>query len=118
VRLTVSCGGHPLPVVLRADGTVETAGRPGTLLGVFPDPVLFDRTVDIGPGDAMITFTDGVTEVSGSGLDGERRLTRVLSSCAGTNAEAIAERVERDVMHRGRRKTRDDMAVLILRVSP
>jgi serine phosphatase RsbU (regulator of sigma subunit) len=118
VRLTVSCGGHPLPVVLRADGTVETAGRPGTLLGVFPDPVLFDRTVDIGPGDAMIAFTDGVTEVSGSGIEGERRLNQVLSSCAGFSAEGIAERVEHDVLHRGRRRTRDDMAVLVLRVSP
>ena len=27
-------GGHPLPIVMRADGTVETVGAAGTLLGV------------------------------------------------------------------------------------
>ena len=37
-RLEVSSGGHPLPVVLRAGGEVESAGEPGTLLGVVPDP--------------------------------------------------------------------------------
>ncbi len=35
--LTVSSGGHPLPIVLRRDGSVETVGSPGTLVGVFED---------------------------------------------------------------------------------
>ena len=39
-RVGVACGGHPLPLLLRADGTVETVGVPGTLLGVVPDPNL------------------------------------------------------------------------------
>ena len=34
----VASGGHPLPLILRADGRVETAGMPGTLLGILPDP--------------------------------------------------------------------------------
>jgi PAS domain S-box-containing protein len=116
-RLTVSCGGHPLPLLLRADGSLETAGQPGTLLGLFPDPVLSDSAIDLHPGDAMITFTDGVTEIPGASLEGERRLADVLKSCAGHGADAIAERVERDVMRRGRRRIRDDMAVLVLRVA-
>ena len=118
VRLTVSCGGHPLPFVLRADGSVEVAGQPGTLLGLFPDPALLDRTVDLGPGDALIAFTDGVTEIPGASLQGERRLKQVLATSAGLDAEGIAERVERDVMRRGRRRTRDDMAVLVARMTP
>jgi PAS domain S-box-containing protein len=51
-RLTVCCGGHPQPLVLRTNGTVEPVGVPGTLLGVFPDPELSDKAVDLDRGDA------------------------------------------------------------------
>ena len=37
-RVTVACGGHPLPLVVRADGTTEEIGTPGTLLGLVPEP--------------------------------------------------------------------------------
>ena len=33
-RVTVACGGHPLPLVVRADGATEEIGAPGTLLGL------------------------------------------------------------------------------------
>ena len=38
VKACVATGGHPLPLLMRADGRVETAGRPGTLLGILPGP--------------------------------------------------------------------------------
>ena len=38
VSVCVSAGGHPLPLVLRAGGGVETVGSPGTLLGIVDDP--------------------------------------------------------------------------------
>ena len=49
-RLTVSCGGHPLPALRRADGTVEPVGAPGTLLGLLADPELQDRIDRAAPG--------------------------------------------------------------------
>ena len=42
-RLTVACGGHPLPVLRRASGEVELFGAPGTLLGLLPDLELQER---------------------------------------------------------------------------
>ena len=42
VRVTVASGGHPLPLLVRADGRVETVGRPGTLLGIVPEPRIED----------------------------------------------------------------------------
>jgi PAS domain S-box-containing protein len=117
-RLTVSCGGHPLPAIIRAHGALEFSGEPGTLLGVFPDPTLGDQVVDLGPGDALVLYTDGVTEIPGNPFLGERRLHRVLRDSVGLDAKAIAERVETEVLRRGRRTPRDDMAVLIMRVTP
>jgi serine phosphatase RsbU (regulator of sigma subunit)/PAS domain-containing protein len=62
VRLTVSCGGHPLPVLRRVDGGVEAVGSHGTLLGLVPDPELQDRSTDLHPGDTLVLYTDGLTE--------------------------------------------------------
>ena len=63
VRMQLACGGHPLPLVLRRSGAVEPVGRLGTLLGADVEPVLNDVTVDLAPGELVVLYTDGVTEV-------------------------------------------------------
>jgi serine phosphatase RsbU (regulator of sigma subunit) len=119
VRLTISCGGHPLPMLLRTNGALETAGRPGTLLGLFPDPELSDDTIDLGPGDLMVVFTDGVTDSPGFREDqGERRLGEVLVANAGRSAEELADVIEREVLAPGQQTRRDDVAFVIMRVLP
>jgi PAS domain S-box-containing protein len=120
-RLTVCCGGHPLPAVLRADGTMETAGAPGTLLGLFEDPTLTDNTVDLGPGDALILYTDGITDVAPSaviGTQGEPDLAELLKGAAGLDAPGIVEHARREMGRRVRGSLRDDMAILAVRVAP
>ena len=47
-HLTVALGGHPLPMILRKNGKVDPIGRPGTLLGVLPSPVLADADATLG----------------------------------------------------------------------
>jgi PAS domain S-box-containing protein len=117
-RLTVSCGGHPLPVLVPAEGPIAYVGQPGTLLGLFPDPTLHDKALELGPGDCLVLYTDGVTDLpGGDSEEGERRFLEVLASCRGLDAEAIAERVERDVLRRAGSGSRDDMALLVMRVS-
>jgi serine phosphatase RsbU (regulator of sigma subunit) len=119
-RLTVCCAGHPLPLVLRRDGTVETVGTPGTLLGFFPDPELHDRPVDMFPGDALVMYTDGVIEerrATGE-VFGQDRLTSILQACAGQDAEGIAAAIERRVIRFQPQAPRDDIAILVLRMNP
>ena len=117
-RVGVACGGHPLPLLLRADGTVETLGVPGTLLGVVPDPDLDDRATTLEPGDALVFYTDGVIESRGDAnvLD-ERRLAELVATCAGTGADAIAARVEEAAVLSQGGRPRDDIAVLVLRMA-
>jgi serine phosphatase RsbU (regulator of sigma subunit)/PAS domain-containing protein len=62
VRLTVACGGHPLPVLRRADGSVEAVGSHGTLLGLVADPELRDSSTELRAGDTLVLYTDGLTE--------------------------------------------------------
>ena len=116
-RVGVACGGHPLPLLLRSDGTVETVGEPGTLLGVVPDPDLEDRAVTLEPGDALVFYTDGVIEGRGdSNVLDERRLAELVATCAGAGADAIAARVEEAAVLSQGGRPRDDVAVLVLRV--
>ena len=58
-----SDGGHEAPFIVHADGSVERmAKQPGMALGVFDDvPYLTDRFT-MQPGDALVMFTDGVSE--------------------------------------------------------
>jgi serine phosphatase RsbU (regulator of sigma subunit) len=118
-RLTVCCGGHPLPFVVRADGSVESAGAPGTLLGIFGDPDLADKALDVGPGDTIVLYTDGVIEERAPGaVFGRERLASLLESCAGMDASAMAEAIDRAVMGFQPGPPRDDIAILVGRILP
>jgi PAS domain S-box-containing protein len=118
VRLTVACAGHPLPFVIRDDGSWERVGEAGTLLGVFPDPDIVDRSVDLAPGDTLLLFTDGVTEErSGDRLFGEEGVAAVLERCAGVGPEVLLTNLSNAVSAFRPEAPRDDMAVIALRVT-
>jgi PAS domain S-box-containing protein len=118
-RASISTGGHPLPLVLRADGSVQPVGAPGTLLGVVPDPNLEDHPVTLEPGDSLIFYTDGVIEsrASSNGVLDERRLGELVATCAGRGPDAIAARIEDAAVMSQNGRPRDDIAVLVLRVT-
>jgi serine phosphatase RsbU (regulator of sigma subunit) len=120
VPVVLCSGGHPPPLVLRDDESVEILdGANGTLLGVFPTVELSDQPVLLRPGDALVLVTDGVLEARddhGTQFDTER-LVELLATCAGRSAAGIARRIERSVLdHRGERAD-DDMAIVVLRAS-
>jgi serine phosphatase RsbU (regulator of sigma subunit) len=118
-RAGISTGGHPLPILLRADGSVQPVGAPGTLLGVVPDPNLADEAVTLEPGDSLIFYTDGVIEsrVTSNGVLDERRLAELVATCAGSGPDAIAARIEEAAVMSQDGRPRDDIAVLVLHVA-
>jgi PAS domain S-box-containing protein len=119
VRASICAGGHPLPLLLRVDGSVEAVGTPGTLLGVVSDPDLDDQDVMLNPGDALVFYTDGVIEsrVNSNGVLDERRLAELVATCAGRDADAIAATVEEAAVLSQHGRPKDDIAVLVLRIA-
>ncbi|MGZ5317193.1 MAG: GAF domain-containing protein [Actinomycetota bacterium] len=118
LRLTVACGGHPLPIILRADGTLGAAGVPGTLLGFFPDPTLTDRVEDLAPGDTVVLYTDGLTDVrDGEGELGEERVMDLLRDCQGASADEIVTRLMTAAIDFREEDPQDDIAILAVQVT-
>ncbi|MFF0464405.1 SpoIIE family protein phosphatase [Streptomyces mexicanus] len=116
-ELKVVCAGHPLPLRLRQDGTVEPAAEPQPLLGVMEDLELYEQTVVLDPGDVLLCVTDGVTERrEGTRMLGDDGLADVLTTCTGLTAGAVAARIMRAVERFAQDAPSDDMAILAMRV--
>ncbi|MFC7013573.1 SpoIIE family protein phosphatase [Streptomyces viridiviolaceus] len=116
-ELKVVCAGHPLPLRLRQDGTVEPAAEPQPLLGVLEDLELYEQTVTLDPGDVLLCVTDGVTERrEGTRMLGDDGLADVLTTCTGLTAGAVAARIMRAVERFASDAPSDDMAILAMRV--
>ena len=80
--------GHPAPRIVRADGTIEALHSGGPLLGVLPDPSFDCAETSFRPGDALVVFSDGLTEALRA--DGEEWGEERLDACLAPAATAAA----------------------------
>jgi hypothetical protein len=116
-KLTIAAAGHPAALVLRAGGQVEECGGRGTLLGVFPDPVIQEVSTTLKPNDTLALYTDGLLEahaphriVTAQGIIDHLRGQAVLSSAQSTIDALLRLVGPMD-------EVRDDVAVLAARVT-
>jgi serine phosphatase RsbU (regulator of sigma subunit) len=112
-------GGHPAPLILRAGGRVEAldAGR-GPLVGAFADSRYEEATITLGPGELILMYTDGVTEVRQHDAEfGERQLAATLAGRVGCSAEEVVEGVLRRALELQAGQPRDDIALLAIRAN-
>ncbi len=118
-RLELASGGHPLPLLVRREGSaVEPVGEPGTLLGIVHDPELHDVTVQLGDGDSLVLYTDGVTEAGApEHMLGPGELAAILAGCESTDAGDLAECLERAAVDAGGGEPQDDIAIVVARVA-
>lgn len=117
VRCTLSSAGHPLPLLLHPDGSVQPAAAPQVLLGVVEDVAYESESFDLMPGDTLLCVTDGVTERRAGArmFDDADGLATVLAGCVGLTAQGVAERIRRAVYEFGDKPLDDDLALLVLR---
>jgi integral membrane sensor domain MASE1 len=117
-RLTFSTGGHPLPLLLRPDGTVVRVGAHGLLLGAEADPQLVDTTVELQPGDCLLLYTDGLTDAYAPAHTlVPADVESLLGSCAGFSADKTAQHIYSTVLELRPSDPRDDIALVVLRIA-
>jgi phosphoserine phosphatase RsbU/P len=117
-RITVTSGGHPLPLLVSRDGSARAVGIPGTVIGVVPEPELYDTRIELASGDVVTFFTDGVTEGRSPAGDffGDARVEEWVAANREVGAAAIAEGLLDAVVAFQDGIPRDDLAVLVLKV--
>ena len=115
-RVDVAVAGHPAPMTVHADGSVDQPDVTGRLAGALPNSDGYDEvTLTLPPGDALVLFSDGIHEARGErGLYGLDRLRTVLGRYAGTGASTIVEALERDVVEHLDGNGHDDMTALVI----
>ncbi|HET9443246.1 MAG TPA: GAF domain-containing SpoIIE family protein phosphatase, partial [Acidimicrobiales bacterium] len=118
VRVTLACGGHPLPFLVSADGSVCPVGRPGTVIGLFEDIDVDEVDLVLAPGDALVLYTDGLTEVRNpQGEFAPDLLEDALRESAGGTAQSMVDVVERRVRAYEDGFPRDDTALLVVKAT-
>ena len=111
-KIQILVAGHPPPLRLRA-GTIDAVGTTGPLLGA-PDEHEWElSTVELGAGDQLILYTDGVTEARGKrNRFGEPRLRESIIGAADPRAAIAAVESALDTFIAG--EPEDDAAVLAI----
>lgn len=66
-ELVYANAGHPAPAIFRADGRVEDLGVKSPALGLMENTVYRQATLPFRPGDCLLLFTDGATEIEVGG---------------------------------------------------
>jgi serine phosphatase RsbU (regulator of sigma subunit) len=116
MRLSLANAGHPPPILVRANGTVEIPRHGDTIIGVFEHLSWSTRSITLHPGDVLIAYTDGITEARRDGeLFGEQRLAAVATEARHLPTEEIADRVIAAVRAFAGHEPSDDLALIALR---
>ncbi len=116
LELELAAAGHPPPLVLRGDGTVEQTEAGGLLIGVAPTVSYEAQRLWLGPGDALVLYTDGLTDARAPAhIVSEDELARLVAEGRGLGAERLAEHLETSAT--AGEPPRDDIAVLVVQVT-
>jgi sigma-B regulation protein RsbU (phosphoserine phosphatase) len=88
--------GHNPPLIVRRGGAVEKLTEGGVILGVLPRFTYHETRVRLEPGDALVLYSDGVTEALRPDSDeefGEDRLAATVQDHVGESADSILSAV-------------------------
>lgn len=123
--LTLVNAGHDSPWLIHPDSSMthldsppDAGGPPICMVDDFPYQA---QQAQLAPGDALVMYTDGITEAMNAGKEiyGGERLEQALQQGGTLSAQALVERIRVDVgQHVGAAEASDDMTLLVLRWKP
>ncbi|MCA1816552.1 MAG: SpoIIE family protein phosphatase [Acidobacteria bacterium] len=88
--------GHNPPIIAHASGTMEQLAAGGVPLGILPDALYREGRTQLQPGDAMVIYSDGVSETQNQAGEefGAMRLYEVISRNLDASAAGLRDRIE------------------------
>jgi len=114
-RLLYSSAGHPPPVLLHPDGSLEILDKGGPLIGLNGNIPFEEGQIRLRFGDILIFYTDGVTEHQNDKdvFYGAERFYGLLKSLRNRPIAELLDEVMKNLMaFGGDAKLRDDVSLL------
>jgi sigma-B regulation protein RsbU (phosphoserine phosphatase) len=117
-RFSYTNAGHCEPILVRQNGECLRVNHGGVVLGVFPNWSYQEEHIDLEPGDRLVLFSDGITEISNSDDEefGEERLIDVLRANRTLDAEAVQKRVMAAIAEFSGGHFQDDASLIVTAV--
>jgi sigma-B regulation protein RsbU (phosphoserine phosphatase) len=116
--VTLAVAGHPPPLVVREDGSIEPTAARGTMLGAVEDPAFHTCELTLARGDAIVICSDGIQDTCLSGIRvDEQHVAQLLSGTSRASAQELVDRLM-DALQEVDRPLRDDVAIMALRRTP
>jgi hypothetical protein len=113
----INCG-HPSPLILRADGRIDSLDGERTYpLGIrFADRAFPVLSAQVAPGDRLLLYSDGVSErrTAGGGRVGEDGLRAILSKLGLRSAASTVRGLQDAVIEASPEALRDDATLLVV----
>ena len=116
IECSACLAGHPRPLLLGADGTITEVGTPGTMLGYVADPDLTVTPVEVGAGDTLLLYTDGLIEAAPP-RSNHAQLHGWLRHGPADDLDALLAHLEGHAVDSADGRPRDDIAVLALQAT-
>jgi serine phosphatase RsbU (regulator of sigma subunit)/pSer/pThr/pTyr-binding forkhead associated (FHA) protein len=110
--------GHIPPILYRAEsGTVERLEEGGTVLGMFEAVPFEQGKIELKPGDALVVFTDGISESWGEDGEeyGEDRLGEIVKKKANLSAQELMDVIEQEVDAYATGRPTDDRTLIVVK---
>ncbi len=93
-RVRLASAGHEPPLLVPGDGgPITTVGDAGVLVGAFASVAPPETQITLAPGDALLFYTDGVTDArapSGERFGDDRLLATIAAARSGSAHDLVA----------------------------
>jgi sigma-B regulation protein RsbU (phosphoserine phosphatase) len=118
-RLTYCNAGHNPPLLIRADGESTELSAEGAVLGQFPDWHYRQNEVQLGSGDRLLLFTDGLVEASNACEQPfeEHNLIQIARENKESSAKELLDLLVAAASHHCDGRFQDDASLIVLKAT-
>lgn len=112
-RVVLVNAGHPPPLVVRADGRAEGVPATGPVVGIVPAPRWGSVCIDLGPGDGLLLYTDGLPEARDA-TDEEFGFERIAETAIRSTLTTAIDTLVGEVGRFTGGRREDDLTIFVL----
>ncbi len=119
--LTFSNAGHNPGLILHENGALTILEVGGLVLGAFPESTYEESYIGLIPGDILVLYTDGVTEIYNEEGEefGVERLQKLVTTHRDLTASQMAQNIKQEILdYAPDRAIQDDFTLMILKTLP